>query len=188
MTHSLFLLAAFFEGDGVAGIFNSPFVVPVAGTVMILGIVVAGIWSGVRTREMQSQERLAAIAKGIALEPTLDQTLLRQATAHIPLATVSRAPNDGAGARRVGIVLASTGVGLAAFFWALAIVLHERDVLCGAATGIIPLAIGVGFLIDAGLRRAEFQRLSETARGNEAPRGNEPLRTPSQGSELRPLH
>jgi hypothetical protein len=38
--------------------FDSPFIVPVAGCFMILGIVVAGVWSGNRAQEMRSRERL----------------------------------------------------------------------------------------------------------------------------------
>ena len=77
---------------------DTPFAVPVAGCVMILGIVVAGIWSGVRTREMQSQERLAAIAKGIAApthtggnrpdpRPTHSQTAIAPARQRTPRRT-----------------------------------------------------------------------------------------------------
>ncbi|MES2389994.1 MAG: hypothetical protein V4555_00025, partial [Acidobacteriota bacterium] len=62
-------LALFFNGVD----WQSPFIVPVAGCVMILGIVVAGIWSSIRQREMQSQERLAAIAKGMPLPPTTEE-------------------------------------------------------------------------------------------------------------------
>lgn len=182
MTLAVLLFAGPFEGEGFAGVFNSPFIVPVFGTIMILGIVVAGIWSGVRNREMQSQERLAAIAKGIPLEPAWDEALVRRATTQSPIAAAMQLrPNDGAGARRVGIVLVSVGVGLGAFFSTLAMILQERDVFCGAATGLIPLAIGAGFLVDANLRRAEFWRLSEAAHQQD------PLST-SQISELRPLH
>lgn len=138
---------------------DSPFIVPVAGTVMILGIVVAGIWSGVRTREMQSQERLAAIAKGITPPPSPEELALTR-----PGRGYSRV-NDGSGARRAGIVLVSVAVGLFAFFIALAIILQVRAVLCGAATGLIPLAIGVGFLIDAQARRRELERTMESQGG-----------------------
>ena len=61
-------------------------------------------------------------------------------------------------ARRTGIVLVSTGVGLALFFIALSIILQERDVLSGAAIGIIPLAIGIGFFVDYNLQMRELSR------------------------------
>ena len=159
-----FTALAFF--DGFASIFSTPFIVPVFGTLMILGIVVAGIWSGVRTREMQSQERLAMIAKGLTPEPVWDEAMLRNATQHAaaPTSRPFTRPGDGAGARRAGIVLSSIGAGLILFFAALATILQNRAVLCGAATGLIPLAIGIGFLVDARLRKAEYARIAEAAR------------------------
>jgi len=36
-------------------------------------------------------------------------------------------------------------------------VLHVREVLCGAAVGLIPLGIGVGFLIDAKIQSRELE-------------------------------
>lgn len=179
----LFCLAALLSDGDLASIFNSPFVIPVAGTLMVLGIVVAGIWSGVRTREMQSQERLAMIAKGLPPESSLMETLLRDATAVTgPGVHPLRRPSDGAGARRAGIVLTSIGFGLIGFFSALAAILRERDILTGAATGLFPLAIGVGFLIDARLRKVELDRLygirSET----------NPLLPPSDIGALAPHH
>ncbi len=160
--------------------FNSPFVIPVAGCAMVLGIVVAIIWAGVRSQEMKMQERLAAISKGLAAEPELHASFLREAATTTGTGRGMRQLSDGAGARRTGIVLTSVGVGLGLFFVALATILRERDVLCGGATGLIPLAIGVGFLIDGRLRRTEFERAQEGA-------GTMPF-APVQGSELRPLH
>jgi hypothetical protein len=61
-------------------------------------------------------------------------------------------------ARRTGIVLVSAGLGLSLFFVALSMILRERDVLAGAAIGIIPLAIGVGFFIDYNLQKRELSR------------------------------
>ena len=52
---------------------NSPFIIPVAGCAMVLGIVIAGIWSGVRQREIQSRERLEAIARGVPIPPTPEE-------------------------------------------------------------------------------------------------------------------
>ncbi len=167
--------AVFVLDGNLADVFQSPYIVPVFGTLMILGIVVAGIWSGVRTREMQSQERLAAIARGLQPEPVFDRGSLRQAGTSAATGEILLR-NDGSGARRTGLILASIGVGLCAFFAALAAILQVRAILCGGATGLIPLAIGVGFLMDGRLRRVEFDRLSQTREMEGAPAG-----------ELRPL-
>jgi hypothetical protein len=61
-------------------------------------------------------------------------------------------------ARRAGIVLVSVGLGLTLFFIVLSYIVRERDVLAGAAVGIIPLAIGIGFFIDYNLQKRELSR------------------------------
>jgi hypothetical protein len=130
---------------------ESPFVVPVAGCLMVLGIVLGGVWSGIRTREIESTERLAAIARGIAPPPTPAE-----------LAIMHGRPNSSLARRRAnirlsGIVLLGTGVGLVLFFIVLSSILQVRNVLCGAAVGLIPLAIGVAFLIDTRIQTREME-------------------------------
>lgn len=148
--------------SSVVGVMNSPFVVPVAGCAMIGSIVVARIWSGVRTREIQSAERLARIAQGLPLEPEWDPAALRQggldaAASPAPTQAPGRL-NDGSGARRAGLILCSIGLGLIGFFFFLALAVRTPEVLSGAAAGIIPLAIGIGFLVDGMLRRRDYER------------------------------
>ncbi len=131
---------------------DSPFIVPVAGCVMILGIVVAGIWSGVRTREMQSQERLAAIAKGIPIPLTPAEIVLTQGRPQLADNTRRRG-----NVRRGGLICVGIGAGLIAFFLMLAAILQVRPVLAGAAVGLIPLGIGVALLIDARIQSREME-------------------------------
>ena len=145
---------------------NSPFVIPVAGCLTGLGIAVAGIWSTVREREIRSQERLAAIAKGIPLPPTVEELAIIHGKPSVD--STRRRGN----VRRGGIVLLGLAIGLILFFIALASVLQQRDVLCGAAAGLIPLGIGVGLLIDA---RIQTREIEEATIQGSAPRG--------QGSE-----
>jgi len=133
---------------------DSPFIVPVAGCIMILGIVVAGIWSGIRNREIQSTERLAAIAKGVAVPPTIEE-----------MAIMHGKPSGNATRRRANIRLAGTilvwsAASVAVFFIVLSYILRERDVLSGAAVGLIPLGIGIALLIDA---RTQTREMEETA-------------------------
>jgi|GEM_PF-417314 len=138
--------------------FNSPFIVPVAGCIMILGIVVSGIWSGIRNREIQSTERLAAIAKGVPVPPTTEELAIIHGK---PSVDDKRRRGN---IRRWGIVLLGAAVGLVAFFIALATVLHERDVLCGAAAGLIPLGIGIALLIDARIQTREMEEATASSR------------------------
>jgi hypothetical protein len=136
--------------SGVGDVAASPFVVPVAGCFMVLGIVVAGIWSNIRNREIQGQERLAAIARGVPVPPTVEELAIMHGK---PTADGRR---RRANVRLGGIVLLGTAAGLILFFIALAAILRERDVLCGAAVGLIPLGVGVGLLIDAGMQKREL--------------------------------
>ena len=134
----------------------SPFIVPVAGCAMILGISVAGIWSGIRNREIQSTERLAAIAKGVAVPPTAEELAIIHGKP-----TVDGTRRRG-NIRRWGIVLLGTAVGLVAFFVALASILQVREVLSGAAVGLIPLGIGIALLIDARIQTRELEEAASS--------------------------
>lgn len=135
--------------------FDSPFVVPVAGCAMSLGIVCAGLWSAVRHRQIQSEERLAAIAAGLPMPPTPGELVALHGR---PQGDTRRRHGN---IRLTGIVLLSVAAGIILFFTALAVILHERNVLCGAAIGLIPLAIGVGFMIDARLKARELEALED---------------------------
>ena len=191
--------------SGIAEALHSPFIVPVAGCAMIGSIVVAGIWSGVRTKEIQSHERLARIAQGLPVEPEWDAEMLRKATtAGAPAPKPYGRPSDGAGAHRAGMMLCSIGAGLMVFFIFLSIVLRDRDVMSGAAAGILPLAIGIGFFIDAKHRKQEYDRWMQTVRPRDSEFGASgfggpvtdapasaappPPMTPAQASDWRPLH
>jgi len=136
--------------SGVSESFNSPFIVPVASFIMVLGIVAVGAWSNSRKREMESQERLAAIAKGLVLPPTAAEIAATQGRPAISL--VRRRANI----RLSGIVLLGAAAGIALFFIALASILQERDVLCGAACALVPFGVGVGFLIDTRIQSKEI--------------------------------
>jgi hypothetical protein len=65
--------------------------------------------------------------------------------------------------RLAGVVLLASAVGLMLFFIGLAAVLQERNVLCGAAVGLIPLAIGAGFLIDTKIQTREMDEVRAQA-------------------------
>ena len=195
------LLAFAFLDEGIAAVFNSPFIIPVAGCVMVACIVVSSVWAGVRSQEIKSHERLAKIAQGIPVEPEWQEAKGRMADAglaQVPVGGRAR-PNDGGKARRAGIVLASIGLGLFGFFAALAVIVRVREVLAGGVAGIFPLAIGIGFLVDARLKRQEYERYMEWERlgtgvGVGLPAGSVPPPPPpagmsaAQASDWRPLH
>jgi len=104
--------------------------------ILSLGIPIAGMFTYYRVRRLRSEERLAAIARGvdIPMEPESSQ--------------VGRS-------RRWGILCISGAIGYMATFAAIAQVSSERETLAAAAFGFIPLAVGIGYLIDAFLVRRE---------------------------------
>ena len=136
--------------SGLGEAANSPFIVPVAGCLMILGIVAVTSWSSARNREMESQERLAAIAKGLVPPPTKEELSLSQTRP-----TSSNVRRRG-NIRLWGIILLGAAVGMILFFVALASIVQVREVLSGAAVGLIPLGIGIGLLIDARIQSREI--------------------------------
>ncbi len=126
----------------------SPFIVPVAAFAMVLGIVIVANISNYHNRRLKSEERMAAIAKGIPLPPDPETDLVAMAGR---TAFIDR-PQNARGLRTGGIVLISVGVGMILFAYFLAWIVQEHDVLAVAAAGLIPLAVGVGLLVDYGLR------------------------------------
>ena len=132
---------------------NSPFVIPVAGCLVGIVAIIGDYWSRAHQRGLKAQERIALISRGLPISDIerLFGTLNQEKRIKDPLRSLGTA-------RRVGIVLVATGVGLSLFFVALSVVLRERDVLTGAAIGLIPLAIGIGFFIDYTLQKRELSR------------------------------
>jgi hypothetical protein len=132
----------------------SPFIVPVAGCLVAVVAIVSGIWLDGHKRRIKSEERIAMISRGVPLaeiEKMLGAGNEEKPPVKDPLRSLGNA-------RRTGIVLVSVGAGLILFFLVLTAILHVREVLSGAAAGLIPLAIGVGFFIDYNLQKRELSR------------------------------
>jgi hypothetical protein len=133
----------------------SPFIVPVAAFAMVLGIVLVANISNYHTRKLKSEERMAAIAKGIPLppEPQMDLTALGQMER---ASSADDAATRARGLRTGGIVLIAVGAGISLFGLLLTWIVQEHDVLVVAACGLIPLAIGIGLLVDYAVRRNDL--------------------------------
>jgi hypothetical protein len=132
----------------------SPFIVPVAGCMIAIVAVIGGIWLDGHKRRIRSDERIAMISRGVPLneiERMLGAGAEDKPSVKDPLRSLGNA-------RRTGIVLVSVGLGLTLFFIVLSYIVQVREVLAGAAAGIIPLAIGIGFFIDYYLQKRELSR------------------------------
>ena len=120
-----------------------------------------------------SVAQLGRLVEGRALDaPVIEAQPLGLAPFEEELAIIHGKPSIDAtrrraNTRRAGIILLGSAAGLILFFVALSSIVQVREVLCGAAAGLIPLGIGAGFLIDA---RIQTRELDEAAfNGQSAP-------------------
>ena len=104
--------------------------------VMVFAVPLAAIYAWYRVRRLRTEERLAAIARGVAvpMEPELTQA---------------------ARSRRSGILLVCASIGYTVAFGLTARV--EPDAWVAAAFGVIPFAIGLGFFFDSSLIRRDLR-------------------------------
>ena len=104
-------------------------IIGLVAVIMSLGVPLGALFTYYRVRKLRSEERLAAIERGVAIpmEPEL---------------------NQAARSRRAGILLVSGAIGFILAFGLIARVQADRDIWTVAALGIIPLAVGVGYFVD----------------------------------------
>src|SRR5215467_717607 len=114
------------HGDNIVGL---------AAVVMIFGIPIAALYTYYAVRKLRTEERLAAIGRGISvpMEPELSQT---------------------ARSRRWGLLLTSGALGYAITFVLISRV--EPDAWVAATFAIIPFAIGLGCFVDSALVRRDL--------------------------------
>ena len=144
-------LALMLFHDLPEGIAFSPFIVPVAGCLMIAAIVIAKAVESTRRRQIESEERLAAIARGITPPPTVEELALSH---NRPMPNAIR---RRANIRLAGIILVAGAIGVALFFVILWAVIGERNILSGVACALIPLGIGAGLLFDTRIQTRELE-------------------------------
>jgi hypothetical protein len=94
-----------------------------------MGVPLGALYTYYRVRKLRSEERLAAIARGveIPMEPEMTQA---------------------ARSRRAGVLLVSGAIGYILTFGLIAQIQADREVWTAAALGIIPLAVGIGYFLD----------------------------------------
>jgi hypothetical protein len=108
--------------------------VGLAAVVMTLGIPMAAMYTFFRVRKLRSEERMAAIARGVdvPMQPEL---------------------SEAARSRRSGILLVAGALGYIVTFVLIGRV--EPDAMIAATFGVIPLAVGLGFFVDHALIRRD---------------------------------
>ena len=103
--------------------------------VLSFSVPLAAIYAWYRVRKLRTEERLAAIAKGVQV-PIADE---------LP---------PHARSRHAAILLIAAGLGYTLTFVLLA--KFDVDAIQAAVFGVIPVSIGLGYLIDAVLVRREL--------------------------------
>ena len=113
-------------GDGLTGL---------AAVTLFFCVPLAGMFTYYRVRKLRTEEKLAAIERGVTvpMEPELSQ---------------------GARSRRSGILLVAGALGYMVTFALIA--RTEPDAWTAVAFGAIPLALGLGFFLDATLVRRDL--------------------------------
>jgi preprotein translocase subunit Sss1 len=108
--------------------------VGLAAVIMIFGIPMAAMYTFFRVRKLRSEERLAAMARGleVPMQPEL---------------------SEAARSRRSGILLVAGAIGYIVTFVLIGRI--EPDAMIAANFGAIPLAIGLGFFVDHALIRRD---------------------------------
>jgi hypothetical protein len=109
-------------------------VVGFAAVVMVFGIPMAAMYTFFRIRKLRSEERLAAIARGIAVPMQME----------LP---------EAARSRRSGILLVAGALGYIVTFALIG--RQDPDAMIAATFGVIPLAVGLGFFVDHALIRRD---------------------------------
>lgn len=109
-------------------------IIGLVAVMMSLGIPLAALYTYYSVRKLRTEERLAAIARGVnvPMQPDL--------------------PEAGR-SRRSGILLTAGAIGYIVTFALIA--RGEPDAWAAAAFGAIPLALGLGFFLDAALIRRD---------------------------------
>jgi hypothetical protein len=111
-------------------------IIGLAAVVLFFGIPLGAMYTFYRVRKLRTEERLAALARGVSvvIEPDL---------------------NEAAHSRRYGILLASAALG---YMGCCALIGRvEPDAWTAAAFGVIPLAVGLGFFVDFALIRKDLR-------------------------------
>ena len=135
---------------------DSPFVVPVAGCLVGAVAIVSGAMGQAHARRVKADQRMAMLQRGMTIEQ-IDAVLNSSQEPGEQVRTKDPLRSLGC-ARRTAIVLVSVGIGLVVFGFLLAGIVHVREVLAVAASGLIPLAIGIGFFVDYNLQKRELSR------------------------------
>ena len=140
----------------------SAMLIPITAMLIPIVAIIAGAFNQGHKRRIRADQQMAMLARGV---PLADIEAFQQRSAPVdnndrPIKDPVRSLGN---ARRTALVLISLGAGLMLFFAIFGyVMLHHVDKDAGwvliavASAGLIPLAIGVGFLFDYNLQKREM--------------------------------
>jgi hypothetical protein len=128
--------------------------VPIGAFAVAIVAIISGVVGEGNRQRLTAEQRMAMVARGMPADD-IDKLLTKAIVDSRP---VKDPMQSLANTRRTAIVLISSGIGLALFFILLSFIVSERDVLAGAAVGLMPLAVGIGFVIDYYLQKRDLSR------------------------------
>ena len=127
--------------------------IPIVAILMVLGVVVAGIWGQAQARRIKAEQRMAMLARGLPIaeiERLLGAGEGEASATRDPLRSLGRV-------RRTALILTSFGIGVIGF-GLVVVAISDREKLWVPGAGLVPLAIGLGFLVDYAMQRRELAR------------------------------
>jgi hypothetical protein len=140
--------------------------IPLGAFVVAIVAIIAGVAAEANRVRLRAEQRMAMVARGMSADD-IDKLLGKRNDDAKP----ARDPIQSlVNTRRTAIVLISSGAGLSLFFLVLTWILSVHEILSGAAVGLIPLTIGVGFLIDYNLQKRDLSRFGLEVGQGESPR------------------
>jgi hypothetical protein len=128
------------------------YAVPLGAFAVGIVAIVSGAVGQVNREKLKADQRMAMVARGMNADD-IDKLLGKNNVDSKPWRDPVQSLSN---TRRTAIVLISSGVGLMLFFSMVAAIVQKHEVLSGVAIGLIPLAIGVGFLIDYNLQKRDL--------------------------------
>jgi hypothetical protein len=133
----------------------NPFWIPLGAFVVAIVAIISGVTQETARVRLKAEQRMAMIARGMSADDIV-KLLGKKDDGGVPRDPLRTLANT----RRWGILLIASGLGLIFFLGTISWVVNEHDVLAGAAVGLIPLTVGVGFLVDYKLLKRDFARFS----------------------------
>src|ERR1700722_7198322 len=111
--------------------------VPIGAFAVAIVAIISGVMSEANRQRLTAEQRMAMVARGMPADD-IDKLLTKATVDGKP---VKDPMQSLANTRRPAMGAILRGIGLSLFFIVLSLIVNNRDVLAGAAVGLMPLAV-----------------------------------------------